>query len=188
VYVLSMVVAFPFGALVEGMLGGGNAARLGGAAAAWGLVAPGVAAWLGQLLAPSPRINARALSLVIVGAAAAAGAVEWGVVAWAEHRFGRFDTEFIGLSNVLAPAVVGVGVSAAGWLSTQAPVRYAALGLGALFATVFATIALSNLRGLSDGLSESAWALGLGLAVPIAYVLLLLLVSLTEGIRLRRLG
>ncbi len=171
---VALLIAFPFGNLAEGLLGGGNPTRLAGWSATWALLTATVGGLLGRLLFPAAAWSPRLLSMALVGGALAAGVTEYGIVAWAELKFGHFDSEYIGLSNLVAPAGALIAGATAGFASLPVRERAVAAGLGVVAMLAIAAIALSNLRGLGDGLSAGAWLLGLGLLTACVYPILVL--------------
>jgi hypothetical protein len=171
---VSLLIAFPFGDLAEGLLGGGNPTRLAGWSATWALLTATVGAILGRSLFQAAAWSPRLLSMALVGGALAAGAAGYGIVAWAELKFGHFDSEYIGLSILVAPATALIAGATAGLATLPVRERAAAAGLGVMAMLTLTPIALSNVRGLGDGLSDGAWLLGLGLMAACVYPILVL--------------
>jgi hypothetical protein len=155
--------------MVQGLSGGGDAARLGGAAGSWALVSGLAAAGLGRLVIPAPRYEARSVVLALAGSTAAASLSSWARVAWTEQRFGRWDPDFTPTTLLVTLCLVLIGVAACGWLTTRRPARQVAFGLGFTSVALVLLETISNVRGISNGLSDAAWLLGFGIGVAAVY-------------------
>lgn len=167
----AFVVAAVVGSGVSEMVAAGGAVpRVAIWAALWPVLS---FAWVVTVLHGRAVLSRRPAQLrealvVLVAGAGAAAAAAVGVIGWAEARFGTWDAESTNISTWLpfATAVVGLAL-ACRWI-TSSWTRSFFETVGVVMAVVVLAIALSNLRGVLDGLSPAAPLLAIGILAPAA--------------------
>lgn len=174
--VIALVPAFVIGSAVGStflrypdVAGGTAPLRLGAAAAAWVILTALLTLGVSRLVDPARVLPARLLAGVAAVAAVTAGLAEFGVTEWAVLALGQYDAEFLDASMLMPLSSVTITVGVVGFLSSAGQTRRLAGGLAAVASLVTVAWSLSNVRGLSDGLSEGAWALGVAVAAALLY-------------------
>jgi hypothetical protein len=123
------------------------------------------------------------LAVPVVGIALAI-AVELALQAWAEARFGYYDSELIRLTAGLSPLVILTAVASFGVLvAPRGAIAAPLVGLVLAVAGVL-FIVVSNVPGLADGIGPGSWALASLIGIAGAYAL----GAAAFGIRRARVG
>lgn len=170
---LALAPAAVLGSWIAGLVDSVHIVRLGGAAGIWAFLATWLTVGLARAFSVgSAPFEPRVIAGVAIAGGIAAAVAEAGLVAWSIGKMGRWDAEYVGLSWLM-PLFIAVTSSAlAGAIVTAGSAR--TLALGGLGVGLFgiALDALLNLRGLSDGISESGPLLGISIGASASFGLL----------------
>lgn len=149
--------------------GGDAPLRLGVAAATWVTVTALLTLGISRLVSPAGVLPGRRLVGVTAVAAVTAGVAEFGVTEWAVLALGQYDAEFLDPSMLVPLSSVTSTAGVVGYLATAQHTRRLAGALAAAASILALAWALSNVRGLGDGLSEGAFALGVAVVATVLY-------------------
>ena len=149
--------------------GGDAPLRLGVAAATWVTVTALLTLGTSRLVDPALVLAHRRLVGVTAGAAVTAGLAEFGVTEWAVLALGQYDAEFPDASMLVPLSSVASTAGVVGYLASAGQTRKLAGALATAASILVLAWALTNVRGLGDGLSDGAWALGVAVVAVALY-------------------
>ncbi|HWH24883.1 MAG TPA: hypothetical protein VNW68_08340 [Candidatus Limnocylindria bacterium] len=153
----SFVIAAVAGSVLSGLLGGTTAVRLGAALAAWVPLATAAPLIVAAGMIPEALRGAttRSLAIVIALGTVTAGASAGLLVLSAEARYAIYDSEYVGLSQLIPPAVVLLAACTSTALAMTGAARAVSIGGMAVAIGGLLLLWLDSLPGLADGISQS---------------------------------
>ena len=150
--------------------GGDAPLRLGVAVATWVTLTALLTLGVSRVVSPSPVLPHGRLVTATAVAAVTAGLAAFGVTEWAVLALGQYDAEFLDASMLVPLSSVTSTAGVVGYLAGAGQTRRLAGALAVAASILALAWALSNVRGLDDGLGEGAWALGVAVVAVALYV------------------
>lgn len=176
---LIVLAAFPallVGAIAHYAAGVEHPLYISMSAGAWVLFAAAATLALARVMGlPLAQGGYRPAAVVTASGAGAAALAYWGLVTWSNLKWGYFEPDVIGLTQLIPLPLAFLTASAAAFAVVRGRGRPIALfGIGASLA-LLAVMAALDTRGLADGVSEWSWPLGVTYAAILAFAGLTLL-------------
>lgn len=138
---------------------------------------------LGRWLLRRPLRRPGVRVLVPLGGIALAIFEELALHAWAEARFGYYDSELIWWTAGLSPALMLTAVAAFGVVvAPSGAVTPPIVGLGLAAASVL-LIVVSNVPGLADGIDPASWPLAGAVGAAGAYAVTVVVIGFVGVMR-----